>query len=272
MDKALLQIFKRALLIVAGSGLLTNALYIYGLGFYQGYLEAFGFEYAFFSINWSDTIIWTYYASRELGANLIVSMNDSAPMLILSFPIVYIFARVWSSLSTIENKSSLSTTSVINFKNYYQKKRFILFKKNNPSLYRYLYIPMVWLFAKEQAIFAFLASYFFLFFLALLPLLIAMWVFLPNIGESHGKKVVNDYLDRKTKTLCDIDKNGWSPCITIKTDHLNNYDKKIKLKEVTGILIVKNGSYIGMHTKSGAITMTLPNTFFYQNIKNLKTQ
>ena len=48
MESTLLKFLKKLLLIVIGSGLVTNALYIYGLAFYQGHIARVGFEYAFF--------------------------------------------------------------------------------------------------------------------------------------------------------------------------------------------------------------------------------
>lgn len=44
----LITILKKVLLIALGSGQLSNALFIYGLAYYQGYIEAFGFEYQLF--------------------------------------------------------------------------------------------------------------------------------------------------------------------------------------------------------------------------------
>ena len=269
LEQVLLKIFKRALLIVAGSGILTNAMYIYGLGYYQGYIEAFSFEYAFFSINWSDAIVWTYYASRELGANLIVSMGSHPFILLVSLPVVYIFARVWASLSTIEEKTTSSLPGPNGLKGYRRKRMFLILKRKYPKTYKCLYVPLAWLFAKEQAFFAFLASYFFLFFIGLLPLFVAMWVFLPTVGNHHGQTVVFDYMDRKKEKFCDVEENGWSPCITIKTEHLNTYEKNLKLKEVTGLLVLKNGKYVGIYTKTGSITMTLPKEFLYQNVRQI---
>ncbi|MBF4236949.1 hypothetical protein EAY82_20770, partial [Vibrio anguillarum] len=94
MEVVVQRIFKRVLLIFAGSGLLTNAMYVYGLGYYQGYVEAFGFEYAFFAIDWANAIVWTYYASRELGVNLIIVMGTYPHAVLVIFPTVYLFARV----------------------------------------------------------------------------------------------------------------------------------------------------------------------------------
>ncbi|EHS7465981.1 hypothetical protein VCSRO70_3446 [Vibrio cholerae] len=267
MELVVQRIFKRILLILAGSGMLTNALYVYGLGYYQGYVKAFGFEYAFFAIDWASAIIWTYYASRELGMNLIVLMGAYPYALFVIFPMVYLFARVWSSLAVETTTSEIKSPSGHILKNYRAKACYVGFRRNNPKLYAFTLRPLEWLFAKEQAFFAFLASYFFLFILCLLPSFMSIWVFLPSIGSQHGQFVVSEYLDRKNGNLCEKDKNGWNPCISIKTKHIKAYDPMIEKNEVTGLVILKNGTYIGLYTEDGAITMTLPVDFYYKNVR-----
>ncbi|MCS0225702.1 hypothetical protein NDJ09_20545 [Vibrio alginolyticus] len=264
MEVVVQRIFKRVLLIFAGSGLLTNAMYVYGLGYYQGYVEAFGFEYAFFSIDWANAIVWTYYASRELGVNLIIVMGTYPHAVLVIFPTVYLFARVWSSLTAETTTSNVQATNANGLKNYRSKVRYVRFKATHPFLFAYILKPLAWLFAKEQAFFAFLASYFFLFILCLLPLFVSIWVFLPSIGNQHGQLVVSEYLDGKNGKICERAENGWNPCVSIKTKHLKEYNPTIE-EEVTGLIILKNGSYVGLYTESGSITMTLPQGFYYKN-------
>lgn len=266
LEVAVQRIFKRGLLILAGSGLLTNAMYVYGLGYYQGYVEAFGFEYAFFSIEWANAIVWTYYASRELGVNLIIVMGTYPHAVLVILPTVYLFARVWASLTTENAISDVQVTNANVLKNYKSKARYARFKAKYPFLSTYILKPLAWLFAKEQAFFAFLASYFFIFILCLLPLFVFIWVFLPSIGNQHGQLVVSEYLERKSGNICERSDNGWSPCVSIKTKHLKMYDQAIE-EEVTGLIILKNGSYVGLYTESGAITMTLPQNFYYKNVQ-----
>lgn len=266
MEVVVQRIFKRVLLLLAGSGLLTNAMYVYGLGYYQGYVEAFGFEYAFFSIEWANAIVWTYYASRELGVNLIIVMGTYPHAVLVIFPTVYLFARVWASLTTENAPSDVQVTNANVLKNYRSKARYVRFKAKYSFLATYVLKPLAWLFAKEQAFFAFLASYFFIFILCLLPLFVSIWVFLPSIGNQHGQLVVSEYLERNSGNICERSDNGWSPCVSIKTKHLEMYDQVIE-EEVTGLIILKNGSYVGLYTESGAITMTLPQNFYYKNVQ-----
>ncbi len=266
LEVAIQRIFKRFLLILAGSGLLTNAMYVYGLGYYQGYVEAFGFEYAFFSIEWVNAIIWTYYASRELGANLIIIMGTYSHAVLVILPTVYLFARVWVSLTTENVISNVQATNTYILKNYRSKVRYVRFIDKYRFLFTYILKPLAWLFAKEQAFFAFLASYFFIFILCLLPIFVSIWVFLPSIGNQHGQLVVSKYLERKNGNICERSDNGWSPCVSIKTKHLKKYDQAVE-EEVTGLIILKNGSYVGLYTESGAITMTLPKNFYYKNVQ-----
>lgn len=72
MESTLHQILKKLLLVIIGSGLLTNALYILGLAYYEGYIVGLGFDYNLFPIDWNDALLWTYAASRELGISTII--------------------------------------------------------------------------------------------------------------------------------------------------------------------------------------------------------
>lgn len=267
MEVTVQRIFKRVLLILAGSGLLTNAMYVYGLGYYQGYVEAFGFEYAFFSIEWANAIVWTYYASRELGVNLIIVMGTYPHAILIILPTVYLFARVWSSLTTENARSNVQVTNANVLKRYRSKARYVRFKSKNPFLCTYVLKPIALALRKGCRLsFAFLASYFFIFILCLLPLFVSIWVFLPSIGNQHGRLVVSEYLERKNGNICERSENGWSPCVSIKTKHLKKYDREIE-EELTGLIVLKNGSYVGLYTESGAITMTLPENFYYKNVQ-----
>ncbi|USD33723.1 MULTISPECIES: hypothetical protein [Vibrio] len=265
MEIVVQRIFKRILLILAGSGLLTNAIYVYGLGYYQGYVEAFGFEYAFFAIDWSNAIVWAYYASRELGANLMVVMGRHPQALLVVLFFVFVFARIWAALSITPKSDNDKDIAPFRLKKFQRKARYIRLKRKHRLLFKYTSNVATWLFIKEQAVFAFLASYFFIFFLGLLPFFLSIWVFLPNIGSDHGRYVVNEILENKKGNLCKKLESGWNPCVSIKTKHVKPYDSSIESEEVTGLIILKNGSYVGVYTENGAITMTLPSNFYYKN-------
>lgn len=90
---------------------------------------------------------------------------------------------------------------------------------------------------------------------------------IPNHAINDGKEKANRFIENHKNDFCSIQSNGWNPCISIKIDHLKGYNDYMQFKEITGKIILKNDNYIGVYTKDGSITMTLPETFFYQNIR-----
>ena len=70
MSSGTLELVRKMIVLLVGSGIFLNASYIYGWGFYTGYLEQFGFEYSFFPIEWNKSNFWAYYASRALGISI----------------------------------------------------------------------------------------------------------------------------------------------------------------------------------------------------------
>ena len=129
---------------------------------------------------------------------------------------------------------------------------------------------MVWLFTKEQSLIAFFASYFFLFFITLLPLFISVWVFFPTFGKDYGQTIVESYLEDKKGCICDIGDKTWNPCISINLQHLKGYEGDIVPEKVKGLVIIKRGDYIGLYTKDGPLTLTLPKAFYYLNTKTIE--
>ena len=67
-------IFKKIMLLVMSSSVVTSALSVHGLAYYQGYITAMGFPTALFPLEWNDAFMWTYHASRELGASTYVAV------------------------------------------------------------------------------------------------------------------------------------------------------------------------------------------------------
>ena len=96
MEDTILKLLKRFMLVVIGSGLLSNALYIHGLSYYEGYIDRFGFEYGFFPLPSSDVLFWTYSASRELGASSIIAITKlKLPIFLTILGAVYLLSRIW---------------------------------------------------------------------------------------------------------------------------------------------------------------------------------
>lgn len=151
------KIFKKILLVVIGSGLISNALYIYGLSYYEGYLESLGFEYRFFPIKWEEALLWTYSASRELGASTVTFWTKiTGQMMLLILVIVYFVARIWMAINDQEGRINKKP----NIK-FTLARLMVRWRRACPVPFKMLYPPIKWLLIMEQSVWAFLASYFF---------------------------------------------------------------------------------------------------------------
>ncbi len=262
LENAFLKILKRIMLLAIGSGLLGNALYIYGLGYYQGYVESLGFEYNLFPIEWKDTLLWTYAASRELGVSSIELMNKftSSALLILLLSI-YLIARIWMQLSKIQPENG-KISGKINFK---LAKKIHKFRFKHIWIYRFLYVPFKWLLLKEQSFIAFAASYFFMVFLIFIPLFIIIWIYFPLFGVNHGELVAQKRLKYYETYLCGDSGDYWSQCLEINVSELKNYEGLIS---PVGRVLFKNGSLIAILTKEGPITLSMPKNYYHKPNKN----
>jgi hypothetical protein len=186
-ENRLQNILKKILLVIIGSGLITNALYIYGLAYYEGYIENLGFEYNFSPVKWEDTLLWTYFASREIGASTVSFWTKiTGPVLLLIIVVSYFVARLWMAINT----SGTNKNSKIK-KSTFLARFLIKRRKNHPVTFKLIYRPIRWLLVMEQSLWAFLASYFVLIALVFLPLLVFVWVYFPLVGLNHGEKYWN---------------------------------------------------------------------------------
>ncbi len=133
------------------------------------------------------------------------------------------------------------------------------------------YIPCLWkvikwLFNLEKSMWAFLASYVFLLILFFLPIFLAIWIYFPLLGYRHGESIAQERLQYYETSLCG-DKNAyWNECVSVPTQHLNNY--QINSVEIHGRIILKHDNLLGIVTKNGAVTMTIPHTLYHRTIKN----
>lgn len=255
VEKALQKILKKLLLVVIGSGLITNALYIYGLSYYQGYINNLGFDYNFFPVEWKDALLWTYFASRELGASTVSFWTKiTGPVVLLILVVSYFIARMWMAISASEQKRGVRRKKNITFARYLVRVR-----KNNPRFFGITYPPIRWLLIMEQSVWAFLASYFVLIVLFFIPLFIAIWVYFPLIGIKHGENIGTSQYELYQSSLCSRDGGYWIKCVELSTAHLNDNN----LPDVVyGKVIARSGMLIGLLTKDGPVTMTMPPLFF----------
>ncbi|MBH0043319.1 hypothetical protein [Pseudoalteromonas sp. SWXJZ10B] len=264
MEDSLLRVLKKLLLVIIGSGLLSNALYIHGLAYYEGYINRLGFEYDFFPLPSTEVLFWTYYASRELGASSIeVITNFKLQILLILFGSVYLLSRIWVETSKKKVNNQLKARKKNNIKLF---KKIYHYKVKHKLIFYSVYIPIRWLILKEQSLIAFFASYFFLVFLLFLPIFLFIWVYFPMIGFEHGKSVAESRIEHYKSNLCGDKNDYWSECLTFKMQHLKSYGSP---KHVVGRLMLKNGSLVGVFTKEGPVTFTLPNDYYSATKMNI---
>jgi len=260
-ENTLQKILKKILLVIIGSGLITNALYIYGLAYYEGYIENLGFEYNFFPVKWEDTLLWTYFASRELGASTVGFWTKiTGPVLLLILVVSYFIARLWMAINSIDsnkNKRKNKSTSLARF--------LVRCRKRHPKIFKVAYAPVRWLLIMEQSIWAFFASYFVLIILFFIPLLIFIWVYFPLIGLKHGENIGTKRFELYQKDLCTDKDDYWIKCVRLSTGHLQ---EEALPKTVYGRVVAKNGLLVGLITSDGPITMTMPSLYFQRTRKN----
>lgn len=253
------KILKKLLLVFIGSGLITNALYIYGLAYYEGYIESIGFEYNLFPVKWEETLIWTYFASRELGASTVNFWTKiTGPIILLLFVVIYFVARLWMAISAQEPSRNKKSTFIARI--------LVRIRRSYPKIFGVAYPAVRWFLIMEQSVWAFFASYFVLIVLLFIPLFIFIWVYFPLIGLRHGENIGIKRFELYQEELCGGKRDYWNKCLTLSTEHLRG---KGLPKTVHGRILAKNGSLIGLITEAGPVIMTMP-PLFYQNTEKNK--
>lgn len=245
LESTFLKTVKRVIMLTIATGLLGNAMHVYGLGFYQGYIETFGFDFMLFPIEWKDGFFWTYIASMEIGFHLFDLMREiTFPTFLIIFLSVYLINIIWIQLSKIKPDNRDETN-----------KR----KVNVKWVYHLICVPFKWLFIKKQSIITFCESYFFIIFLFFIPLFITIWTFFPWIGHYHGSLVARDYIKRYETVLCGDTEGYWERCIEINVSELNN---------PKGIVLFKKDSLVGLFTKEGPVIVSIPRNYHYKVNRN----
>lgn len=266
LESVLLKILKRVMLLAIGSGLLGNALYIYGLGYYQGYVETLGFEYNLFPIEWTDTLLWTYAASMDLGVSSLELINKfTTSALLILLLCIYLIARMWMAVSNYQTKNAKGKPKINRKINFRLAKKIHKFRLTHIWLYRLFYVPLRWLLLKEQSFFAFAASYFFIVFLISIPLFIIIWIYFPLFGINHGQLVAQKKLKYYETYLCGDSGDYWSQCLEFNVSELKSYEGLINPE---GRVLFRNKSLIAILTKEGPITLSMPKHYYYKPDKN----
>lgn len=170
---------------------------------------------------------------------------------------VYMLARIWMAISESSNGKKTQKTH----RSLRISRNLVRFRRRYPKTFKLLYPPLKWLLIKEQSLWAFVASYFFLIVIFFLPILIFIWVYFPIIGLDYGRNIANKWLAEYKTILCGGPEDYWNRCIKLATKHLE--DKSIP-PSIEGRLVVKNGELAGILTATGPITMSLPSTYYHQ--------
>lgn len=256
VESLIRQIFKKILLLVLGSGILSDALHIYGLSYYRGLVESLGFEVLFFPVDWEEARLWTYSASRELGVSTVnFWIKLTFPHVLLIMLVAYIVARVWMAINQREKRAK--KPDLVNRK---PSKFVAAFKERYPFLFRVLRVILI----TEQSIWALVASYFVLVFIFFVPLFIFVWVYFPIVGASHGEEIGARYVKIFEKDLCDEKESVWNACVSLVAS--NGGDEK--MLPIFGRVLLKHENVVGVFTKEGPVTMTVPESFYYKAQRN----
>ncbi len=255
VESVVQQIFKKTLLVILGSGLVGNALYIYGLAYYEGYIKALGLDVLLFPIEWSEARLWTYFASRELGVSTVnVWMKFTSSFMPAVMIAAYVVVRLWIALNGPAKKVRPKLSRVKRLR------KLVAFGRKWPVVYK----VTKWLMIKEQAFWGFIASYFALVFMVFVPLFLLVWVLFPAVGVSHGKYVGKSLMSFYEKNLCGDESDYWNRCVPIRTAHLEDESlpEKINVR-----IIAASGDLYGLMTKDGPVVMTKPPVIYYLNAK-----
>jgi len=241
---------------------MTNALFIYGLAFYEGYVEGLGFDSSIFFIEWGEAILWTYHASRELGVASILLLGKVPSWFGWAFfVLVYLLLRISIYIFSTEPRRTIENKN----NNFTIAKKIYFLRGKHPIVYKFLYRPVKWLFIAEQSVIAFIALYFSLLIALFLPVFILVWVYFPIIGVNHGERVANDRLEFLSKNLCGDKNDKWNQCIELSVENTKN-----EHVEVVGRIIATNDDIVGMYTKDGPLTFIMPKkVYFKKSLKSL---
>ncbi|MGE8047140.1 hypothetical protein ACQKPT_02375 [Pseudomonas monteilii] len=257
-EKLLNQVFKKILVVVLGSGVLVNALYLFGISYYEGFIKALGFEVLMFPIEWNDGRLWTYIASREIGLSTVsIWFELAGPYIPLLMVVCYVTTRIWIKARKRATIKKGNPTG--------RPRKFIKLIANLKKKYPAFFAIILWFVRGEDAFWAFVAAYSIMIFILFIPFFIITWSFYPSFGLAYGEKVGEKIRKRYDAQLCGGSGEYWSSCLTFPTKHI---DQKELPKQVSGRLVFRKDKVIGVYTKNGPVTMTLAEDFYQATNKN----
>lgn len=284
----------------SGTGLITNAIYIFGLGYYEGYLKGMGFLFDLFPISTTNSaFMWTYHASRHLAVDIINFITEKTSLKIPFYTCIVIFFAIWiilginsteKKIHVLENYffykiimyfqrniKNIWLTIVLYFKlatiqkdtSMVLKKPISTFKRINHgilSIIKIIKFPIHFFIS----LFIFLFSYFFAnqrsFKAALISYFsLVAFVFLPILALSWWFFPYTGikYGIRTANEV--IEKLNKRPLLCQDED--NKWEQCISFEkngeQIEGIIISKEANLLALYTKKGPLTITEPTEYYF---------
>ncbi|WP_139139768.1 hypothetical protein [Pseudomonas sp. NBRC 111139] len=257
-EKILNQVLKKVLVVVLGSGVLVNALYLFGMSYYEGFIKALGFELLMFPIAWSDGRLWTYIASREIGLSAVsVWVELTGPYVLLLMAVCYATTRIWLKAKKRSTINAGNPTG--------RRRKFLKSVAYQKKKHPIIFAKLLWFVRTDDAFWAFISAYSIIIFVFFIPLFLIVWSFYPSFGFAYGEKVGERVRKSFESALCGENGEYWSSCFVFSTKHI---DQEGLPGQVLGRLVFKKDRTIGLYTKNGPVTLTLPEDFYQETKRN----
>jgi len=228
--------------------IILAAISIFGLSYYVGYIEGMGFNYSLFPLDgWDSAIVWAYFACREYTAHVLKGFNIST-FFITVFVLVSLLFWFFSRRKNIFG---------------YLYFRLLPKKKQIFPFVRWLLNPII-----RELLRVFEWSYYFILILSGILYIYLTLITIPDYGKSFGQSIAikqDKHFSEFEKNLCEQSAYYRNPCITVPTSHLKESNLPDKIE---GSLIAKSETMLGIYTKNGPITMSMPEYIYYKSIEN----
>jgi len=239
-------------LTVIGS-IFVIVLYILGFSFYIGYVKGMGFDYSFFPLgDWNNAIVWAYFAAVYFLIDISKILMHVNPVL-TALIILIIISPLVGLYSWLPSKRE------------YIRARFYFWllskQERYPFIRRFLNPKVEKPLRAVEVSSSFLSNFFIT--IAVIVILIAIPLEVQTYGQSIGIEKAKRLL--KSESLCESLDEFWNLCITVSTSHLKESNLPDKIE---GRLIAKSETMLGIYTKDGPITMSMPEYIYYKSIEN----
>ena len=241
-----------SLITVIGS-VFVIFLYTLGFSFYLGYAEGMGFKPSFFPLDgWDSAIIWAYFACVYIFIDVFKILVHLNP--ILFFPIILIILSIMGLYFRVSLKREYISARLHSWLLLKKERYPFIGKLSNPKVQESIRVVET-------------SNNYFLGIPATILFVIIILIMIPvktkKYGQSIGIEQAQQFLE--SENLCEDSNEFWNPCITVLTSHLKGENLPAKIE---GRLIAKSETMLGIFTKDGPITMSMPKYIYYKSTKN----